>query len=61
MNNFFHLLDLKLSIAGALFLAVSLSGLEIQLKIVGSVLFIGYNIRRWHLMEKKNKKDEFND
>jgi len=57
MNNFFHLLDLKLSIAGLVYLVVSISEFDISLKILGSILFIGFNIRRWYLMEKNNNKN----
>ncbi|GAB3708545.1 hypothetical protein GCM10028861_00280 [Flavobacterium koreense] len=56
MNNLFHLLDLKLSIAGLAFLAVSVSSLDVSLKILGSILFIGFNIRRWYIMEKNHKQ-----
>ncbi|MGH2666054.1 hypothetical protein [Flavobacterium sp.] len=56
MHNLFHLIDLKLSIFGALFLLINVSGMEISLKIIGSVLFIGYTARRWYLMERKVKE-----
>lgn len=56
MNNMHHLLDLKISIAGVLFIALNFSGLDIGLRIIGSIVFIGYNIRRWHIMEKQNQK-----
>ncbi len=59
MNNFYHLLDLKLSIAGVLFLAVSLSQFDVGLKILGTLIFIGYNIRRWYLMEKNINKNKY--
>lgn len=56
MHNLFHLLDLKMSFAGCLFLLVSFSGLETGLKIFGSVIFIGYTVRRWYLLEKNHKE-----
>ena len=55
MNNVHHLIDLKMSLAGLAFLAISFSGFEISLKIIGSIFFIGYTVRRWYLMEKNHK------
>jgi hypothetical protein len=56
MNNIHYLLDLKMSLAGIAFLAISFSGFEVSLKIIGSVLFISYTIRRWYILEKNHKK-----
>lgn len=61
MNNFHYLLDVKLSIAGLLFLAISYADLELGLKIIGSILFIGFTIRRWYLLEKRYPKNNDED
>lgn len=55
MGNMHHLIDLKMSLAGIVFLAISVSGVEISLKIIGSIFFIGYTVRRWYLMERNHK------
>ena len=58
MNNMFHhFVDLKIAAAGALVMAVNLTGFDVSLKILGSLIFIGYTIRRWYIMENKFKKD----
>jgi hypothetical protein len=60
MHNFlYHLIDLKVSIAGVIFAVINFSNIDISIKIIGSILFVGYTARRWYLLEKdKNKKDE---
>ena len=65
MNNIFtQLIDLKLSIAGFLFMAITFSDAEVVLKIIASILMIGYTARRWYLFEQqqqsKQKEDETN-
>jgi len=57
MNNLHFFLDLKLTIAAVLFSVITFSGIELSIKIIGGILFIGYNARRWWLMEKNHKKD----
>lgn len=57
MNNFLHLIDVKLSIIGACFIAINLTSTDVFLKIIGSLLFIGYTAHRWYLMIKENKKE----
>lgn len=61
MSNMHHLIDLKMSLAGIVFLAISFSGFELSLKIIGSIFFIGYTVRRWYLMEKNHKKGNHNE
>ena len=59
MHNYFNnLIDLKVSMAGFLFALITFSNLELSIKIVGSILFVGYTARRWYIMEKKNKNKE---
>lgn len=60
MNNFwtslYNFLDLKVSLAGIGFLAINITSTDVILKIIGSVLFIGYTIDRWyHLRKNKGK------
>lgn len=57
MNNIQSLIDLKLSLIGLSFLILTSLDVEISLKIIGSLFFIGYTLRRWYLMEKQNKND----
>jgi len=57
MNNFQNLIDLKMSAIGLSFLIFTSLDIEILLKIIGSVFFIGYTLRRWYLMEKHNKNN----
>lgn len=61
MNNIFtQLIDLKLSIAGVLFFAITVSNTEMALKIIASALMIGYTARRWYVFErnKNNSKED---
>ena len=55
MNDAHNLFDLKTSVFGFLFFVFTSLDIEIALKIIGSVLFIGYTARRWWLLEKYNK------
>lgn len=50
------MIDVKLSVVGTLFLAITFSDAEVALKIIASVLMIGYTGRRWYLLEKNNAK-----
>tara|TARA_R110000868_G_scaffold234980_1_gene488678 strand:+ start:844 stop:1038 length:195 start_codon:yes stop_codon:yes gene_type:complete len=62
MHNFIHnLIDLKVSMAGLVFALITFSNLELSIKITGSIIFVGYTIRRWYLMEKKNKNKNKED
>jgi hypothetical protein len=58
----FHLMDAKLSFAGIIFLGITISDVELGLKITASILMIGYTIRRWRHFEKnkttKNSSDD---
>ena len=58
MNNFFKIIELKLSIAGVLFIAVTSADIAIILKLIGAFVYIGYVFRKWYLMEKHNKKSD---
>jgi arginine exporter protein ArgO len=57
LNNLNSLIDFKLSILGVSYLILSSLNVEFALKIIGSVFFIGYTLRRWYLMEKDNKNN----
>ncbi len=52
----YHLIDLKANFLFALFMAVSFTEAEITMKIIAFVIAVGYNARRWYLLEK-NKKE----
>lgn len=58
MNNIFHYLDLKISALAILIASITTSQLDVSIKIIGGLIFIGYTIHRWYLMvkEHKNKK-----
>lgn len=57
-NIFYHYLDIKLFLVGIVFGFISFSNLETTLKLIASLLMIGYTARRWYLLEqKKNSKN----
>lgn len=58
MSNMPYILDLKLSVLGVALFVFSSLDLELSLKIISSIVFIGYTIRRWYLLEKKSHKSE---
>jgi hypothetical protein len=58
MSNIPYILDLKLSVFGVALFVFSSFDLELSLKIISSIIFIGYTIRRWYLLEKKSHKTE---
>lgn len=52
-----HYIDIKLFFAGLVFGFISFSNFEVTLKIIASVLMIGYTIDRWiHFRKTKNQK-----
>lgn len=57
MSDAHNLFDLKTTIMGFIFFVFTSLNIEIALKIIGSILFIGYTIRRWWLLEKHNKNN----
>jgi hypothetical protein len=52
--------DFKLWLLNLLALFFSFTDVEVTLKIISLLIAIGYTLRRWYLMETKNKKDETN-
>lgn len=56
-NLYSQLIDMKLTIAAILFSVVTFSDFELSVKFFGGIIFIGYNIRRWFIMEKKHKNE----
>lgn len=56
-----NLEDFKLWLLNLLALFFSFTDVEVTLKIISLLIAIGYTLRRWYLMETKNKKDETND
>lgn len=56
-----NLEDFKLWLLNLLALFFSFTDVEVTLKIISLLIAIGYTLRRWYLMETKNKKDENND
>ena len=55
-----NLEDFKLWLLNLLALFFSFTDVEVTLKIISLLIAIGYTLRRWYLMETKNKKDETN-
>jgi hypothetical protein len=53
--------DFKLWLLNLLALFFSFTDVEVTLKIISLLIAIGYTLRRWYLMETKNKKNETND
>lgn len=57
-NNMNNLLDLKVSLMGLGYIAISFSELDIAMKILTFLIVSAFTIRRWYLMEKNNKIDD---
>jgi len=57
-NNMSNLLDLKVSLMGLGYFAISFSELDIAMKILTFLIVSAFTIRRWYLMEKNNKIDD---
>lgn len=57
INNLHNIIDLKMSLVGLTLWVFTSLDIEILFKIIGSILFIAYTLRRWFLMEKHNKND----
>ncbi len=55
MNNIFQYLDLKISALAILIASITSSGIDVSIKILGGIIFVGYTARRWWLMEKEHK------
>lgn len=56
-NNMDHnLLDLKVSLMGLGYFAVSFSELDIAMKVITFILVSAFTIRRWWILEQNNKK-----
>lgn len=53
MNN--NLLDIKVSLAGLGYFAISFADIDAAMKILTFILVSAFTIRRWYLMEKKEK------
>ena len=51
-----NLTDLKIYIINAFTLAISMSQIDILLKVILLSVSIGYTIHKWYLMGKKNNK-----
>lgn len=52
-----EIIDLKMSFLYGLFVALTFSEAENVLKIIAGILLIGYQIDKWYLMRKNNKKN----
>jgi len=56
-----NLEDIKLWFLNLLALFFSFTNVEVTLRIISLLIAIAYTLRRWYLMETKNKKNETND
>jgi hypothetical protein len=56
-----NLENLKLWLLNIAVLYFSFTDVEVTLKIISLLIAIGYTLRRWYLMEIKNKKNETNN
>ena len=55
------LLDLKIYGLNGLAMALNFSSIEIGLKIILSLVVIGYTIHKWYIMSTKNKQEDTED
>lgn len=51
------LTDLKIYTLNGSAMALNFSTIEIGLKIVLTIVVIGYTVHKWYLMTKENEKD----
>lgn len=58
MHKLIHLFETKLLLTGGSFIVLNLANFNIILKIVGSIIFIAYLIRKWYLMEKTHDTND---
>jgi hypothetical protein len=56
-----NLENFKLWLLNIAVLYFSFTDVEVTLKIISLLIAIGYTLRRWYLLETKNKKDETNN
>jgi hypothetical protein len=55
------LLDLKIYGLNGLAMALNFSSVEVGLKIVLTLVVIGYTIHKWYIMSKNNSKADTKD
>ena len=55
------LLDLKIYGLNGLAMALNFSSIEIGLKIILSLVVIGYTIHKWYIMSSENKQEDTED
>lgn len=49
------ILDVKVFLAGSGYFIIGFSNADFIMKLISFSLFVGFTIRRWQLMERKNK------
>lgn len=56
-KNMGNLIEWKVMIMSALFFVVSFSNFENVMKAIVFILTVAFTLRRWYLMEKRNKDE----
>jgi len=52
-----YFLDLKLSLFTGTYFVISFTDVDAIMKVLAFIAATGYTLRRWYLLEKKNKNE----
>lgn len=59
MKFFSELIDFKLTALYTFMIALfSTNGIDLFFKIIGGIIFIGYNVHRWYIMHDNHKNSK---